>query len=98
VARASGHFADTKRPQLLSVRAGGVRTLAVFTSDHRLASSDANNFDLVRLTLAALVIFEHAYFSSAAVDFFFVVSGFLVAGAIYRWHPLLMRAMGGPLH
>jgi peptidoglycan/LPS O-acetylase OafA/YrhL len=70
-----------------------------FKTEFRLSSSHSNNFDLVRLILATLVMFEHAYylpfnspvheplfqlsggqldFGALAVNFFFVVSGFLV--------------------
>jgi peptidoglycan/LPS O-acetylase OafA/YrhL len=85
--------------------------MASFESRTQLASSEANNFDLLRLVLATLVIFEHAYFlpfnsptheplhrlsggqldfGALAVDFFFVVSGFLVTRS---W--MMTKSAGG---
>jgi peptidoglycan/LPS O-acetylase OafA/YrhL len=70
-----------------------------FDWDRRLSTSEGNCFDVMRLVLATLVIFEHSYFlpfnspiteplfrfsggqihfGALAVDFFFVISGFLI--------------------
>jgi peptidoglycan/LPS O-acetylase OafA/YrhL len=67
------------------------------TPADRWQREDANNFTLLRLLLAVMVVFGHFRilaggssaevpynFADAAVDCFFVVSGFLIAGSFER--------------